>query len=99
MKRIDLLGRIVVRMIEHEVGEDDEDALLAVPAELVVAVQRSRVGLRVVGRRERSVLDHVAAEYPVARRTCTKRIDFSRYSTSSKAAKRLQTELRSQVKS
>ena len=72
MKSCRLLGGIVVRVVEHEVGEDDEDALFAVPAELVVAVERGGVRLRIVGRRERAVLGDVAPEDPVARRTCPK---------------------------
>ena len=65
-----LLCGVVVGVVEHKVGEDDEDAFLAVAAEFVVAVEGGGVRLRVVGRRERSVLGHVTAEDPVARRTC-----------------------------
>ena len=57
-------------MMEHEIGEDDEDSLFAVASEFVVAVHGRGVGQRVIGRRERPVLGHIAAEDLIARRTC-----------------------------
>lgn len=60
-----------MRVVEGELVEDDLDALLAVAAELVVAVDARGVRLRVVGRGERAVLGRVAVERLVAaRRAC-----------------------------
>lgn len=64
----DLLAGVVVRVVQHEVGEDDLHALASVAAELVVAVERGRVRGRVAGRGERAVLLRVAPEDSVARR-------------------------------
>lgn len=62
-----------MRVVEQEIGEDDLHALLAVAAELVVAVHAARVRRRIIRRRERPVFGHVAAEHLVASRTCVKR--------------------------